>query len=81
MKIAWLTNNINQFGGIEQVICGLFSYFSAVLKHEVQIISINSCKGVAFYSLPDSVEIKHCGLDWREQSFKKTTKSGGECHA
>lgn len=33
MKIAWLTNNISQLGGIKQVICGLSSYFSTVLKH------------------------------------------------
>ena len=71
MKIAWLTNNINQFGGIEQVICGLSSYFSTQLQNEVQIISINSSHGGAFYPLDESVRIRHCGLDWREQTFRK----------
>lgn len=71
MKIAWLTNNINQFGGIEQVICGLSSYFAAELKHEVEIISVNSNSGGAFYPLDKTVRIRHCGLDWREQTFRK----------
>lgn len=71
MRIAWLTNNINQLGGVEQVICGLSSYYSTELKHEVEIISINSSQSSVFYPLDESVQIRHCGLDWREQTFRK----------
>lgn len=71
MKIAWLTNNINQFGGVEQVICGLSSYFSGKLKHEVEIISLNSHSGGVFYPLDEAVQIRHCGLDWRNQTFRR----------
>lgn len=78
MKIAWLANNINQLGGIEQVICGLSSYFSAELKHSVEIISINSREGGAFYPLDKSVQIRHCALDWREQTFRKLHRLVGD---
>lgn len=74
MKIVWLTNNINQLGGIEQVICGLSSYFSSELNHDVQIFSINSCNGTTSYSLDNSVKVKHCGLDWRKQTFRKLVR-------
>ena len=71
MKIAWLTNNINQLGGIEQVICGLSSYFSTELENDVEIISINSTESDVFYALDASVQIRHCGVDWRTQTFRK----------
>ena len=71
MKIAWLTNNINQFGGIEQVICGLSNYYSTELGYKVEIISINSSTDNIFYPLNTSVQVHHCGLDWRQQTFRK----------
>lgn len=77
MKIAWLTNNINQFGGVEQVICGLSSYFSAEMKHDVKIISINSSESHVFYALDADVQIHHCGIDWRGQTFRKLLKLVG----
>ena len=77
MRIAWLTNNINQLGGVEQVICGLSDYFAGELKYEVQIISINSQSSHIFYSLNDAVRVVHCGLDWREQTFRKLKKLVG----
>lgn len=77
MKIAWLTNNINQLGGIEQVICGLSSYFSAELNHDVEIVSINSYNSNVFYSLDASVKVRHCGLDWRKQTFSQLLRLVG----
>ncbi len=71
MKIVWLTNNINQMGGIEQVICGLSNYFSEALGYSVEIISINSSQSNIFYTLNESVYVKHCCIDWREQTFLK----------
>ena len=71
MKIAWLTNNINQLGGIEQVICGLSSYFSTELENDVEIISIYSSTTNLFYKLDPSVLIRHCGVDWREHTYPK----------
>lgn len=71
MRITWLVNNINQVGGIEQVVCGLSQYFSCELNHQVEIISINSAEGRPFFPLHESVTIRHCGLHWRDQTPKK----------
>lgn len=74
MKISWIVNNINQLGGIEQVVCGLSHYFSKELGHELKIISINSSESHVFFPLDSSVEILHCGLDWHTQTFSKLCK-------
>ena len=71
MKIAWLVNHINQVGGIEQVVYGLSQHFSCVLGHEVEIISINSDDGRPFFPLDLSVPIRHCGLNWRDETPKR----------
>lgn len=60
------------------MICGLSSYFVAELKHEVEIISINSFEGSAFYPLDELVQIRHCGLDWRKQTFRKLLSLVGD---
>lgn len=70
MKIAWMVNNINQMGGIERVVCGLSSHFCAALNHSVEIISINSFEDHLFFSIDPSVRIRHCGVDWRECTFR-----------
>lgn len=71
MKIAWLVNNINQCGGIEQVVCGLSNYFCDSLGYQVEIISINSRHSNVFFPLSPSVKVRHCQLDWREQTRRK----------
>lgn len=78
MKIAWLTNNINQLGGVEQVICGLSSYFSGTLHHKVSIISIHSSESCIRYTLDSSVSVQHCGIDWRDLNFYQLSKRIGE---
>ena len=77
MKIAWITNNINQLGGIEKVICGLSSVFSTHFGHSVEIISVNSFEDHLFFPLHESVKIRHCKLDWREQTFARLSKMIG----
>ncbi len=68
MKIAWLVNNINQVGGIEQVVCGLSTYFSDTLSYNVQIISINTFETNIYFPLSKAVTVRHCGLDWQKQT-------------
>lgn len=65
-----MVNNINQMGGIERVVCGLSSHFCAVQNHSVEIISINSFEDHLFFSIDPSVQIRHCGVDWRECTFR-----------
>lgn len=71
MKIAWIINNINQVGGIEQVVCGLSSHFVSAFGYKVLIISVNTTQSNLFFPLNAAVEVRHCGLDWREQTRKK----------
>lgn len=59
MKISWIVNNINQLGGIEQVVCDLSNYFSKELGHELKIISINSSESHVFFPL-DSCLVTEC---------------------
>ena len=68
MKIAWLVNNIAQVGGIEQVVCGLSTYFVRVFGFDVTIFSINTFEGVPFFQIDKNVKINHCKLDWRKKA-------------
>ena len=78
MKIAWITNNINQLGGVEKVICGLSNTFTTHFGCSVEVISINSFEDHLFFSLNDSVSVRHCKLDWREETFCRLSKLVGE---
>ena len=71
MKITWIVNNINQVGGIEQVVCGLSSYFCDQLGFQVEIVSINTERSQIFFPLSDLVVVRHYKLDWRTQTRKK----------
>lgn len=69
MNILWITNDINQVGGIEKVICGLSNYF--VKKgHKVTIASVNSKRSDVFFSLDNRITVKHCGIDREHQTRK-----------
>lgn len=68
MKITWLVNQINQVGGIEQVVCGLSNYFSGVLNYDVEIISINSFEGKPYFQLHEAVRIRHGKIDYRTET-------------
>lgn len=70
MKILWVTNNINQVGGVERIICGLSNYF-VKQGHEVSILSINTSESKLFFELMPEISIKHCGIDWRTQTRRK----------
>lgn len=70
MKILWITNDINQVGGIEKVICGLSNYFVGK-GHDVMIASVNSSKNQVFFSLDSRVSILHCKVDKEKQTRKE----------
>ena len=74
MKIAWITNNINQLGGIEKVICSLSSVFTTQFGYAVEIFSINSFEDHFFFPLHESVQVHHCKLGWREETFGRLVK-------
>lgn len=70
MNILWITNDINQVGGIEKVICGLSNYFVKE-GHRVTIASVNSNKSDVFFALDKRVTVKHCGIDREHQTRKE----------
>jgi glycosyltransferase involved in cell wall biosynthesis len=71
MKITWLINNILQIGGVEQVVCGLSNHLVQELGHNVSIVSVNTNKGKPYFNLDSRIEIRHCGLNWKEQTRAK----------
>lgn len=69
-KIIWITNSINQVGGVERVICNLSNYFST-MGYNVVIYSLNSRESnnnKPFFKIDDKVAIRHCGNDISSQS-------------
>ncbi len=74
MKITWIVNNINQAGGVEQVVLGLSGYFSKALGHDLKIISVNSKETCTFFPVDESVRIQHLGIDWRTETFPQLLK-------
>lgn len=61
VKICFITNNINQYGGIERVIKLLSDYF--VEKWCVSIVSLYSNRTDLVFEFSDTVEIIHCNLN------------------
>lgn len=63
MKVLWLVDNINQVGGVEQVVLGLSNYFVAN-GIDVEIISRNTEKSDLFFELSQ-------GVKWQTDTGKK----------
>lgn len=64
MEICFLTNNINQGGGIERVIKVLSDYFAD--KYRLSILSIYSNGTHTAFEFSDDVEIIHAGVGMGE---------------
>lgn len=59
MKLFFVTNNINQTGGIERVICNLSNEFQEVNDYMVNIISIHSTDLKSIYDFNSQIDIYH----------------------
>lgn len=75
MTITWILNNVNQVGGIEQVVCGLSTYFCNDMGYKVKIISLGSKESRVFFPLDSRVEITHGGLDFNTLTKKEMHKA------
>ncbi|MBQ3194938.1 MAG: glycosyltransferase [Clostridia bacterium] len=72
MTITWLVYNINQLGGVEQVICGLSNHFVNKFGYNVKIISIITYETNVLFPLDEKVTIEHCKQDYRTRTKKST---------
>ena len=62
IKICFITNNINQYGGIERVYSQLAMIFSEYLQYSVYILSLYSQESHPFFELPPAINITHASL-------------------
>lgn len=63
MKIAFITNSLDQVGGIERVICQLSNYFIEKLNYDIHIISVYSKKNIDFFLLNKNLKITNLGIE------------------
>lgn len=62
MNIAFLTNNINQIGGIERFINILGNYFTENLGYNIEIISLYSQEYNNIFKFSDNIKFYHANL-------------------
>lgn len=74
ITVTWLVNNINQLGGIEQVICGLTNHFINEFGYTVKILSTNTDKTNTVFPLDQKAEVFHYNQDWRTSTTHSTSK-------
>ena len=61
-NICFITNNVNQYGGIERVYSQLVCIFTEQLHYRVCILSLFSHESHPFFELPSYVCVYHAGL-------------------
>jgi glycosyltransferase involved in cell wall biosynthesis len=64
IKICFITNNINQYGGIERVYARLAQVFTQQNKYAVHILSLYTKESHPFFSLPEEVAVTNAGLSF-----------------
>ena len=63
MKILFITNNINQIGGVDRIINRLANEFNTIFKHDIEILSLNTTYTDTFFKFNDEVKISHAGFN------------------
>lgn len=63
MNIIFVTNNLNQIGGVERVISKLSDYFVEELNYNVTILSIYSKEIRSFFKINNKVNIVNLGIE------------------
>ena len=71
MNIVFITNTINQIGGIERVISRLSNHFIEKLNYNVDIISVYSKKDNSYFPLNKKINIKNLGVELQQKKIKK----------
>ena len=66
IKICIVTNNINQYGGIERVYARLAQVFTQQNKYAVHILSLYTKESHPFFSLPEDVAVTNAGLSFSD---------------
>ena len=66
IKICFITNSINQYGGIERVYSRLAQVFTQQNKYAVHILSLYTKESHPFFSLPEEVAVTNAGLSFSD---------------
>lgn len=82
MKICFITYDINQVGGIEQVISILSRQFAERFQWKIDILSLYSSSTDAFFAVNDQVQVIHGRADGVEagKQFMRTHLLEGKTH-
>lgn len=63
MKILFITNNINQIGGVDRVLNRLSNYFALKFNYDIEILSLFTRESNLFFKYDDTVKITHGDID------------------
>lgn len=72
MNIVFVTNTLNQVGGIERVIERLSNYFIEVLNYNIHIISVYSPHNDNFFKLNKNISVTNLGIKYSENNSLKS---------
>lgn len=63
MKILFITNNINQVGGVDRVLNRLSNYFTMKFNYDIEILSLFTKETNLFFQYDNAVKITHGSID------------------
>lgn len=66
LKLLFLTNNINQIGGLERVIAILSNYFAEKENQKITILSLYTKRNCLAFDFSNKVEIVHGNLNLKD---------------
>lgn len=72
MNIVFITNTLNQVGGIERVISRLSNYFVENLNYNIHIISLYSTQNNNFFKLNTHINITNLGIAYQQDNSLKS---------
>lgn len=62
IKVCFITNNVNQWGGLDRVLAQIVNYCSSELEYQVTILSLFSENAHTFFPICEAVQIQNAGL-------------------
>lgn len=66
INICFITNNVNQWGGLDRVLAHIVNYCSSELGYQVTILSLFSEDTHTFFHICDNVQIRNAGLSLKD---------------
>lgn len=72
MNLVFITNTLNEIGGIERVMSRLSNYFIEKLDYNIHIISVYSTEYSNFFKLNKKINITNLGIKYEEKNSLKS---------